>query len=918
VAVADFDGDGKPDVAVANSGSSTISVMSGDGAGVFRNPISFNIWGNPQDLLISDFDSDGRPDIAAALRDSRTVGLLLGKPAVAQPCLLIDDATVVEGDTNTTAQVTVRLTQASAQPVSAAYVTKQGSAIDGQDYVGGGGTVTFQPGETNKTIDVPVIGDLTDENDETFTVTLGSAVNANIADAAALVTITDNDPLPAISINDVSVAETNTCCGSAFARFTVSLSSASAKPITVDYATASGTAISGSDFDAAQGTLTFGAGVTTQTINVPLRGDTVREPDETFVVNLTNPTNASMADGQGQGTITNDDPLPAITILDGFVTEGNNVDTNMTVTVRLSNASSDTVSVAYSFADNTATGGVDYIQSPGTVTFNPGETQKTFTVTVKDDQIDEVDETFFINLSNPTNATINDGQALCTIGDNDGPSVSINDVSVTEGTGGTKTATFTLTLSAASPQTILVSANTADGTAINFSDYTRVTNRTVAFLAGTTTATLNVTITSDATIESNETFLVNLSNPTNCTIADAQGVGTIVDDDVTSARMATDAVTVNESDGSVQFTIQHIGDISVPFSGIYTTFDGFATQKSDYIAAIGTFQFAAGETSKTVTVFLTDDSLTENAETFGFAIGGPNFAAVGSPSGTTVTISANDATPGPNPIDTASFFVKQHYRDFLNREPDQSGLDFWTGQINSCGSDPACAEVKRINVSAAFFLSIEFQQTGYLVERMYKTGFGDSTGTSTLGGASHSLVVPRVRYTEFLQDTQRIGRGVVVLAPGWEQALENNKQAYALEFVQTFGFMGAFPVSMTPAQFVDKLNQNAGNVLSAAERDTAISLFGGAANSNNTTTRAQALRQVAEDQDLYRAEFNRAFVLTQFFGYLRRGPDETPDFDYTGYEFWLTKLNQFNGDYIAAEMVKAFIASDEYRKRFGL
>ena len=124
---------------------------------------------------------------------------------------------------------------------------------------------------------------------------------------------------------------------------------------------------------------------------------------------------------------------------------------------------------------------------------------------------------------------------------------------------------------------------------------------------------------------------------------------------------------------------------------------------------------------------------------------------------------------------------------------------------------------------------------------------------------------------------------------------------------------------MTPEQFVDKLNQNAGNVLSAAERTTAINLFGGAANSSNTTARAQAVRQVAEDTDLYNAEFNRAFVLAEYFGYLRRNPNDAPETtrDYTGYDFWLTKLNQFNGNYINAEMVKAFLSSIEYRQRFG-
>ena len=272
----------------------------------------------------------------------------------------------------------------------------------------------------------------------------------------------------------------------------------------------------------------------------------------------------------------------------------------------------------------------------------------------------------------------------------------------------------------------------------------------------------------------------------------------------------------------------------------------------------------------------------------------------------------------PNPIDTAANMVIQHYRDFLSREPDPDGLDFWTKQITSCGADVQCIEVARINVSASFFLSIEFQQTGYLVERMYKSAYGDVMGTSTFP-STHPLAVPVIRFDEFLRDTKRIGQGVIVLAPQWQELLESNKQTYALEFVQTARFVTAFQTTMTPEQFVDKLNLNAGNVLSATERATAINLFSGAANSSNITARAQAVRQVAEDSDLYNAEFNRAFVLAEYFGYLRRNPNDAPETtrDYTGYDFWLTKLNQFNGNYIAAEMVKAFLSSIEYRQRFG-
>jgi len=271
-----------------------------------------------------------------------------------------------------------------------------------------------------------------------------------------------------------------------------------------------------------------------------------------------------------------------------------------------------------------------------------------------------------------------------------------------------------------------------------------------------------------------------------------------------------------------------------------------------------------------------------------------------------------------NEIDGSKFFVAQHYDDFLNRVPDASGFTFWTNNIESCGTDQSCRAGKRADTSAAYFLSVEFQQTGYLVERMYKVAYGDASGTSTYGG-THTLAVPNVRfYTEFLPDIQRIGNGVIVGQTGWETVLENNKQAFANIFVNRDRFKQAFPTSMTPAQFVDTLDSRAGTVLSSNDRTTIINLFGGASDTSNTTARAQAVRQVAENQNLSSNEFNRAFVLMQYFGYLRREPnDQVHDVDYSGYDFWLQKLNFFNGNYTAAEMVKAFIESIEYRQRFG-
>jgi len=279
-----------------------------------------------------------------------------------------------------------------------------------------------------------------------------------------------------------------------------------------------------------------------------------------------------------------------------------------------------------------------------------------------------------------------------------------------------------------------------------------------------------------------------------------------------------------------------------------------------------------------------------------------------------LTVALRNVTPGN--VSNTDYFVHQHYLDFLDREPDAVGFNFWSNQISSCGSDQTCIDSRRNNVSSAFYLSIEFQQTSYLVERIYKAAYGDANGASTIGG-THPLSVPIVRLNEFLPDTQQIGQDVVVGQAGWDIVLENNKQSFVAQFVQRPRFMTAFPTTLTPAEFVDRLNQNAGNVLSSSERATAISLFVRATDTSNVTARAQTLRQIVENQNLYNAEFNRAFVLMEYFGYLRRNPDEGQDRDYSGYDFWLTKLNQFNGDYQESEMVKAFINSSEYRKRFG-
>ena len=302
-------------------------------------------------------------------------------------------------------------------------------------------------------------------------------------------------------------------------------------------------------------------------------------------------------------------------------------------------------------------------------------------------------------------------------------------------------------------------------------------------------------------------------------------------------------------------------------------------------------------------VFVIADRFYTALDIFVKNIDGSGFRQLTSGAGKNFNPSWQPLTPAAcsNPIDCADPFVRQHYRDFLNREPDPDGLAFWTSELDSCGGDAQCVEVKRINVSAAYFLSIEFQETGYEAYRIYKAAYGDRPGEP----------VP-IRFDEFMADARQISDGVIVNQPGWQQVLEANKDVFTKDFVQRPRFTILYPAELSDSEFVDKLNNNAGQPLSQSERDLLVNDLAG-----GTKTRAQVLRAVAEDSDLIAAEFNKAFVLMQYFGYLRRNPNDVPDGNFDGYSFWLSKLNSFNGDFVGAEMIKAFLSSVEYRRRFG-
>lgn len=302
-------------------------------------------------------------------------------------------------------------------------------------------------------------------------------------------------------------------------------------PVTVVYATADGSALAPGDYTAAAGSLSFAPGETAKTVTVAVLGDTVAEPDESFLVNLSGAQNATLTDGQGVGTIRSDDVLPAISINDVTVTEGDGGSTSAVFTVSLSAPYPLAVSVAWATAGGTATAGSDYTARTGTLSFAAGVTTQTVTVPILGDLRDEPAETLYMNLSNPVNTVLADGQGVCTIVDNDPtPSLSISDVSRKEGNSGTTTMSFTVTLSAASGMTVTVSYATVDGSALAPSDYVAASG-VLTFSPGTRTRSIAVRVYGDRVVEPNETLFVNLLNPGGATLAKSQGHGTIVNDD---------------------------------------------------------------------------------------------------------------------------------------------------------------------------------------------------------------------------------------------------------------------------------------------------------------------------------------------------------------------------------------------------
>ena len=363
---------------------------------------------------------------------------------------------------------------------------------------------------------------------------------------------------------------------------------------------------------------------------------------------------------------------------------------------------------------------------------------------------------------------------------------------------------------------------------------------------------------------------------------------------------------VNEGAVRVTVTVTRTGDTSGAASVDYKTSDtdtfavgcseksGVAFARCDYAISLDTVSFAAGENSKTFTIPIIDDSFAEGNETFRVTLSNAIGATLGTPATATVTIVDNETVDGPNPILTSPFFVRQHYLDFLSREPEQAGLDDWTSVLNNCSdvnNNPTC---DRITVSAAFFDSVEFQLKGYFVYRFYKLGFNRLPS-----------------YTEIVTDMRAVTGQTA-------SEVFQKKAAFTNAFVQRPEFLSLYPASMTNAQYVAALlgRYNLTQITTpdptAPDGTMKVTLTSTDLMNQlnlNTLTRAQVLRAIADSDEVFGLEYNQAFVAMQYFGYLRRSPDTA------GYNAWLTYFNAHPTDF--RTMVIGFVNSAEYRLRFG-
>lgn len=542
----------------------------------------------------------------------------------------VADASIIEGDDgNKLMNFTVSLSGPAATDVLIDALASSLVAAAGIDFANPMvDRLVIPPGETSKTITVEVIGDIEPEEDETFKLSVFSPVgNAIVTDGEAIGTIIDDDyaNAPSLSIADVSATEGNS--GWQTLTFRVVLSKVAASPVCFGLQLTGGTATAVEDFGDTGTNSCIPVGASGMSFNVTIIGDTLVEPNETFNVTALHVVGANVSDGAAVGTILNDDFAsgPILSINDVAIVEGNAGTKIANFTAKLSAAQATAVRFDIGTANGTATAGSDYVNKAiAGLRIPPGSTSVAFAVTINGDTTMEPDETFTVNLSNPLGATIADGQATGSITNDDAaatPTLSIADASVSEGNTGTKTLTFTVTLSPAAPGAVTYNIATSNGTATSGSDYLASNLSTQTITAGLTSKTFTVTVNGDTLAEANETFSVGLAAVSGATLGDGSATGTIINDDSGSGpTLSIGDVTIAEGNSLSKQAVFTVS-LSSPATGKVTfdiaTANGTATAGSDYVSKslIGQAILAGGST-KTFSVAIKGDTVAEANETF--------------------------------------------------------------------------------------------------------------------------------------------------------------------------------------------------------------------------------------------------------------------------------------------------------------
>jgi photosystem II stability/assembly factor-like uncharacterized protein len=798
------------------------------------------------------------------------------------------------------ARITINRVGGSRGAITVGYSTADQTATAGSDYNAISGTLTFAEGETSKTLSVAVFEDGAVEPEERAVLTLTADEPETIGGKrAAVLSIFDSNTPLTFSLERQSFAEGHT--GSSNAHVIVNLSAATGRTATLDFSTTSGTALSGSDFQAAAGTLTFAPGTTAQTVNVLVNGDIFDEADETFRLLLSNPTNALVLVNNVL-TIVDDDEPPAVSIGDVSVSEGNSGTQNAVFNVTLSAPSGKFLRVQYTTANGTATAGTDFTpaQNFSFIEFSPGQTTKPLTVQVIGDTTVEADETFFVNLSNPFNATIIDAQGTGTIRDDDGTPVlftiggrvrdesgnGVGDVTIT--LGGSRAAAMQ---TAADGQFFLRDLPAGGNYVVTPSKAGHVFEpaqlRFDALSADTTAADF-ISLSAPATLR---------FSAANFTSGEDAGRARL---SVTREGNTNGTLTVEFSTTDDPAAVPCDPTIKRPDGTPYP--QGVAYARCDYATTIDTLTFAPGESTKEIHVSLVDDAHVEGDERLQLRLRNATGATlVEGQSSATLNITDNDTTAGqPNPILSTPLFVRMHYLDFLSREPEPN--EPWSRILNTCPNafnlDPhsLSAGCDRLIVSQSFFGSQEFRLKGFFVYNFYRVAFDRRPeyaevipDMSAVSGATAAEVYARraALPVNFTARAEFKARFDALSDTAYVNALLDR---YALSQVTTPDPQnpeGSDKVTLTRAQLIARLS----------------------AGGTQRLTRAQVLRAIVESDEVGRAEYNGAFVAMQYYGYLRRTPEES------GYQAWLRVINEDPNN--VRIMVNGFVNSTEYRLRFG-